>query len=75
MPFQKPDAVDQHILSILEDNGRATNPCLPEVSNNAASTTMATSSPDDQLAAGTYVAHILAQLPVGRAIFDYVILV
>ena len=25
MPFQKPDAVDQHILSILEDNGRATN--------------------------------------------------
>ncbi len=25
LPFQKPDAVDQHILSILEDNGRATN--------------------------------------------------
>ena len=25
MPFQKPDAVDQHIISILEDNGRATN--------------------------------------------------
>ncbi len=25
MPFQKPDAVDQHILSILEENGRATN--------------------------------------------------
>lgn len=25
MPFQKPDAVDQHILSILENNGRATN--------------------------------------------------
>lgn len=25
MPFQKPDAVDQHILSILEGNGRATN--------------------------------------------------
>ena len=25
MPFQKPDAVDQHILSILEQNGRATN--------------------------------------------------
>jgi Lrp/AsnC family transcriptional regulator for asnA, asnC and gidA len=25
LPFQKPDAVDQHILSILEENGRATN--------------------------------------------------
>ncbi|HEY7801067.1 MAG TPA: Lrp/AsnC family transcriptional regulator [Dehalococcoidia bacterium] len=25
MPFQKPDAVDQHIISILEENGRATN--------------------------------------------------
>jgi Lrp/AsnC family transcriptional regulator for asnA, asnC and gidA len=25
LPFQKPDAVDQHILSILETNGRATN--------------------------------------------------
>ncbi|MBI5289780.1 MAG: Lrp/AsnC family transcriptional regulator [Chloroflexi bacterium] len=25
MPFQKPDGVDQHILSILEQNGRATN--------------------------------------------------
>jgi len=25
LPFQKPDAVDQHILSILEHNGRATN--------------------------------------------------
>jgi Lrp/AsnC family transcriptional regulator for asnA, asnC and gidA len=25
LPFQKPDAVDMHILSILEDNGRATN--------------------------------------------------
>lgn len=25
MPFQKPDAVDHHILSILESNGRATN--------------------------------------------------
>ncbi|MBF6599292.1 MAG: Lrp/AsnC family transcriptional regulator [Dehalococcoidia bacterium] len=25
MPFQKPDAIDQHIISILEDNGRATN--------------------------------------------------
>jgi Lrp/AsnC family transcriptional regulator for asnA, asnC and gidA len=25
LPFQKPDAVDQHILSILEQNGRATN--------------------------------------------------
>ncbi|MBI2723717.1 MAG: Lrp/AsnC family transcriptional regulator [Chloroflexi bacterium] len=25
MPFAKPDAVDHHILSILEDNGRATN--------------------------------------------------
>ena len=25
MPFQKPDAVDQHIISILEQNGRATN--------------------------------------------------
>jgi Lrp/AsnC family transcriptional regulator, regulator for asnA, asnC and gidA len=25
LTFQKPDAVDQHILSILEDNGRATN--------------------------------------------------
>ena len=25
MPFQKPDAIDQHILSILEENGRATN--------------------------------------------------
>lgn len=25
MTFQKPDAVDQHILSILETNGRATN--------------------------------------------------
>lgn len=25
MPFQKPDAVDQHIISILEGNGRATN--------------------------------------------------
>jgi Lrp/AsnC family transcriptional regulator for asnA, asnC and gidA len=25
LPFQKPDAIDQHIISILEDNGRATN--------------------------------------------------
>ena len=25
LPFQKPDSVDQHILSILEHNGRATN--------------------------------------------------
>lgn len=25
MTFQKPDAVDQHVLSILEANGRATN--------------------------------------------------
>src|SRR3990172_8565218 len=25
LPFQKPDGVDQHILSILEQNGRATN--------------------------------------------------
>jgi Lrp/AsnC family transcriptional regulator for asnA, asnC and gidA len=25
LPFQKPDTVDQHILSILEHNGRATN--------------------------------------------------
>jgi Lrp/AsnC family transcriptional regulator for asnA, asnC and gidA len=25
LTFQKPDAVDQHILSILENNGRATN--------------------------------------------------
>lgn len=25
MPFQKPDAIDHHILRILEDNGRATN--------------------------------------------------
>ena len=25
MPFQKPDAVDQHIISILEQNGRATD--------------------------------------------------
>ncbi len=25
MPFQKPDAIDQHIISILEENGRATN--------------------------------------------------
>jgi Lrp/AsnC family transcriptional regulator, regulator for asnA, asnC and gidA len=25
LPFQKPDAVDQHIISILEENGRATN--------------------------------------------------
>jgi Lrp/AsnC family transcriptional regulator for asnA, asnC and gidA len=25
LPFQKPDGVDQHILSILEHNGRATN--------------------------------------------------
>jgi Lrp/AsnC family transcriptional regulator for asnA, asnC and gidA len=25
LPFQKPDAVDQHVLSILEENGRATN--------------------------------------------------
>jgi Lrp/AsnC family transcriptional regulator for asnA, asnC and gidA len=25
LTFQKPDATDQHILSILEDNGRATN--------------------------------------------------
>lgn len=25
MPFQKPDAIDHHIISILEDNGRATN--------------------------------------------------
>ena len=25
LPFQKPDAIDQHIISILEENGRATN--------------------------------------------------
>jgi Lrp/AsnC family transcriptional regulator for asnA, asnC and gidA len=25
LPFQKPDGVDQHILSILEEDGRATN--------------------------------------------------
>lgn len=25
MPFTKPDAIDHHILSILEENGRATN--------------------------------------------------
>jgi Lrp/AsnC family transcriptional regulator for asnA, asnC and gidA len=25
LEFQKPDAVDQHIISILEENGRATN--------------------------------------------------
>jgi len=25
LPFQKPDGVDQHIISILEQNGRATN--------------------------------------------------